>query len=528
MKRIITFLLLTLVLPAFSQSVNLDKFYLNLSYVILPPKPVVDKTKRTYTVVLNAAKGLNYDDAEDDIDNIIKIDGFRPLATKGYLAIATYLQNPEIVSSEVKTIENKVKNSKGVETIERTYKVVVAYKGEGRVVVTCAEDPSLNDSEEFKESYTKTSPIFSEYKDANDYLYNFSRIMRNDYIGDFANKFGNKVNRNYGFRIYNTTDNLWILASKKHPEFDSNNNAFAETKGIFDFMKYNEPVAPMLTELQTTIKYFEEIDKKFTSVEKPDKKLRYGAYYNLATIYYYLDMPDESDIWCDKLIANDYDAGDGKYIKRRNDELRKSFAINQVNTRHMDVAVKVEKPKTEKINFDAAYSLKNDPQFSAVTLVLSTNETITGYTKNTDIDNLDQKIAISIPDDKGVHNYSFRTYFADQVSKMTVNERDFFTVIPFKLGTQSGAEVSAKFVREVLNGKTVSIYQYYTGEVIVKKNSAPQGYSTNSVGWQMNPRGKFIELADSCPKLAARANNKEFQNNINSLRTFVEALDMCN
>ena len=187
----------------------------------------------------------------------------------------------------------------------------------------------------------------------------------------------------------------------------------------------------------------------------------------------------------------------------------------------------VEEEKIDAANFDPNFALKNNPKYSLITLVLTSNDTISGYAKVSEIGNLDRKIAISIPDENGNHNYMFKTYFADQVSKLIIQEYDFYSTVSFKEAARASSKPVSRFVREVLNGKTISLYQYFTGEVIVKKHSDPLGYSTNSVGWQMNTRTKYIELTASCPRLTARANNNEFQNDLNSLRKFVEALDMC-
>ena len=172
--------------------------------------------------------------------------------------------------------------------------------------------------------------------------------------------------------------------------------------------------------------------------------------------------------------------------------------------------------------------MKNDAKYGLVSLILTSNDTISGYAKWKDIENLDKKIAVSIPDENGNHNHLFKTYFADQVSKLTLKENEFYEAVSFKeTGKNAKAKPAFKFVKPILNGKTVSLYQYLTGEIIIKKRSDELGYSTNSVGWQMNTRTKFIELANACPVLASRANRNEFNTSLGSLWKFVEALDVC-
>jgi hypothetical protein len=241
-------------------------------------------------------------------------------------------------------------------------------------------------------------------------------------------------------------------------------------------------------------------------------------------------MPDESDIWCDKLIENKYDASDGKSIKLKNESLREIFAVNQVTSRHMDVEARTNGVKEEEVdvaNFDPNYFLKNDPKYQLVSLILAANDTVSGYAKIRALENLDRKISVSIPDENGNHNHIFKTYFADQVTRLIIRENDFYSTVSFKEALRAGSKPVFRFVREILNGKTISLYGYQNSEIIIKKQNEAFGASTSSVGWQMNTKSKFAELARPCPKLAARANGTEFQNDLNSLMKFVEALDAC-
>lgn len=530
MKRITTLLLLLLVIPAFSQSVDLDPYSFNLSFVSLPQKPVLDRKNRAFNLNVNAGNVNEFKTAKDNLEYNLSIDGFKNVPLNGYFEVAVDLWDPMTMSDGVKKVENKVKDSDGKERIEISYKVAIKVRELGSFSVICATDVSYNKKYSLETSFTIENS-FPNYDEAMKFS-NLEMIsIRSNYLEHVVTTMDARLNRDYGFVIEQTSDYLWVLDSKKHPEFESNKKALTNVQSVFNKMRYDEDVAPLKTELEPTIKYFEGIDKAYAEDERKHRKLRYGAYFNLAAIYHYLDMPDESDIWCDKLIANKYDASDGKSMKLKNESLRDLLAVNQVKSRHMDVEPRTNGVKEEVVdvaNFDPNYFLKNDPKYGFISLVLTSNDTVSGYAKLTAIANLDRKIAISIPDENGNHNHIFKTYFADDVSKLIIQEYDFYSTVSFKEATKtSSGKPTFRFVREILNGKTISLYQYFTGEIIVKKKSDVLGYSTNSVGWQMNTRTKFIELADTCPRLAARANGKEFQNDLNSLRKFVEALDNC-
>ncbi|WP_264553142.1 hypothetical protein [Flavobacterium sp. N2038] len=530
MKRITTFLLFILIAPAFSQSVDLDPHSFNLSYVNLPPKPVLDRKNRTYHLNVNASNIAWFKDAKDNLEYNFSIDGFKNLPANGYFEIAVDLWDPITLVDGVRRVENKVKDSNGKEKIEVSFVASVKVRETGSFSVICSSDPSFNKKYSLENSFTVENS-FSNPDDARKFIDVAMYSVRNNFLSRVAGVMDLRLNRDYGYVVQQTSDFVWILDSKKHPEYDSSVKSLSGIKAVFNKMSYNEDVAPLKTEIDPIIKYFEGIDKTYAEDERKHRKLRYEAYFNLAVIYHYLDMPDESDIWCDKLIGNKYDVSDGESMKLKNESLRELFAVNQVKSRHMDVEVRTNGVKEEEVdvaNFDPNYFLKNDPKYQLISLVLTTNDTVSGYAKIRAIENLDRKISVSIPDENGNHNHVFKTYFADQVTKLVVQENDFYSTVSFKEALKAGSKPVFRFVREILNGKTISLYGYLNSEIIIKKQSEAIGSSTSSVGWQMNTKTKFVELARPCPKLVARANGTEFKNDINSLRKFVEALDACN
>lgn len=531
MKRIITFLLLILTIPVFSQSVDLDPHSFNLSFVNLPPKPVLDRKNRTFTIALRNV--IDFKDSKDHFDYNFSLDGFKNVPSKGYFEIAIDLWTPIVMADGIKRIENVHTNSNGQKTVDITFKAVIKVKESGNFSVICEADPSFNRKHSLENTYT-IEKLFNYYEEASRFLDAYMAtamaVAKNDYLRHAVEVMDWRLNREYGFVVQQTSDYLWILDSKKHPEFDSNVKALTSIKAIFNKMEYNQDVAPLKAELEPTIKYFEGVDKIYTEDERRHRKLKYGAYFNLAVIYHWLDMPDESDIWCNKLIENRYDASDGKSIKLKNENLREMFAVNQVKSRHMDVEPRtngVVEEIVDAANFDPNYFLKNDPKYQLISLVLATNDTVSGYAKAAALANLDRKIAVSIPDENGNHNHIFKTYFADEVTKLIIQENDFYSTVSFKDALRAGSKPVFRFVREILNGKTISLYGYMNNEIIIKKQSEALGASTSSIGWQMNTKSKFAELARPCPKLAARANGTEFQNDLNSFMKFVEALDAC-
>ena len=408
MIRIITILLLTLTMPIFSQSVDLDPQSFNLSFVNLPQKPVLERKNRTYTIIVTADNIYDIKAAQDYFEENVSIDGFKRLDSKGYFEITINLQAPLALVQEIRKIETKTKDSKGIEKTEISYRVIVKCRDLGDFKVLCSSDASFNKSYSLDNTFTEEGS-YSNHEEAVKFGDQTTAVMKNNYFSRTNGILDARLNYDYGYVVEQSTDYLWILDSKKHPEFDNNIKALTNVRSVFNKMRYDEDTAPLKAELEPVMSYFEGIEKTFAEDERKHRKLRYSAYYNLAAIYYYLDMPDQSDIWCDKLIANKYDASDGTSMKLRNESLRALFEVNQVKTRHMDVEARtngvVEEEKIDAANFDPNFALKNNPKYSLITLVLTSNDTISGYAKVSEIGNLDRKIAISIPDENGNHNY---------------------------------------------------------------------------------------------------------------------------
>lgn len=529
MKRIITFLLLILTTSAFSQGVDLDPHSFNVSYVNLPPKPVLDRKNRNFSITVNLYNAAEAKSAKEYLEENSGIDGFSRVASNGYLEIVFNLENSISNLQEVRKQVVFERNANGIEVPVTIYTNVFKCKDFGSYNVVCASEPSLNKKYSLERTYTKELS-FRNQGESNSNSFLSSAVLRSSYLSNIVYNMESRLNHDYGYIVEQTSDYLWILDSKKHPEYESNVKALTSIKAIFNKMEYNQDVAPLKAELEPTIKYFEGLDKIYTEDERKHRKLRYEAYFNLAVIYHYLDMPDESDIWCAKLLANKYDASDAEGIKIKNESLREMFAVNQVKSRHMDVELRsngIKNEDSDVINLDPNYFLKNDPKYKLISLILTTNDTVSGYSRINALGNLDRKVSVSIPDENGNHNHIFKTYFADQVTRLTIQENDFYSTVSFKEALRAGSKPVFRFVREILNGKTISLYGYQNNEIIIKKKEDAFGASTSSVGWQMNTKSKFAELARPCPKLAARTNGTEFQNDLNSFMKFVEALDAC-
>ncbi|MDR3268355.1 MAG: hypothetical protein LBT83_04730, partial [Tannerella sp.] len=83
--------------------------------------------------------------------------------------------------------------------------------------------------------------------------------------------------------------------------------------------------------------YFKRIPEKYADPNhKADVRLRYAAYFNLCTIYFFADEPEKVAEYADRLIANGHDAKDGEQLKKEAAALKKAFDKTGIRTCHFD------------------------------------------------------------------------------------------------------------------------------------------------------------------------------------------------
>lgn len=356
-------LLLIFVSKTIGQRVDLDRFYINVNYQKLP-QLVVPENERTFGVRVSIGEALKTATNEDAIYNDLKIYGWQRVEENPKVGIEFTLDDFIYRGSQIKseTTENKDKEGKVISRVT-TYWVEASYQGRGNcifegpklpVVEEKKEEPQnmflvdveLNEEEEdlssripFNINYTYASSKSSSSKTlSEDFAINqdaiYSKYLRS-FSSDAVNKVNNQLNSMYGFAPINSKSFLWIQNSKKHEEYETQIQAIEAAKLIFDKMEADKPIDQLANNLNPLISYFQSLKTKYTKDDKNDAKMRYSAFYNLATIYYYLDMPIEMIKEAEGLIANDYDKKDGEELLDRGQKLFEEFKQKNLYTRHV-------------------------------------------------------------------------------------------------------------------------------------------------------------------------------------------------
>lgn len=346
MKRTLLTLasLAILTINSIAQSVDIDRFYLPSSIRNFPE--VVDLTKNTYNVTSPTGN-----DVSDDFsirfasaDNI-QIEGLKKV-TKGHYDIRIIFVDARIDSYDVEEIKRENKDKNGVListaiTYQPVLKYTIKFKSEiydytGKFIATAL----LTD---IKIKSTKLGGEHAEWSKANAYMRNNRRSILNEFFNteytNHVNATQAALNNKLGWTIASGNTPIWILDSKKHPEYEKQQAISAEVKAWAMGINATTPLTEeQIKKAEEFLAYFESLKTKYSSDKRPDRKMRYSAYFNKAVIYNtYLDSPEKAMIEAQGLIANDYDKSDGRIFNEEAMKLKGNMDRAKIKSTHFPI-----------------------------------------------------------------------------------------------------------------------------------------------------------------------------------------------
>ena len=327
----------------FAQKVDLDRYNFQASYRSLPQKPL-DASYKTYSIRVEATSSVKDGFSELSMKDAINMDGLKKIPENGHINVYVLFDDLMIEKADVKERIDEKKDKEGKVTSKTSYySVEVIYSFAGKANVTDYKGATLSNWNLADRSSKQTfnTSEYSTYSDAAKYYNNNKYELRNQFtrqqVTAALQSLSSSLNTTYGYPQRRDADILWILDSKKHPEQGSQQAAWATFKETIGTLTADEIPQDAKSKLLSLVQYFDSVKMKYAGSDKADKKMRYSSYYNNAKIYLYLDNPEAAIKEADGLIANDYDTGDGKYLKRLADDMIASFKRNNTATRHFRI-----------------------------------------------------------------------------------------------------------------------------------------------------------------------------------------------
>ena len=518
MKKSITLLVIIFTYAlSFSQGANLDREYFNVSYVKLPSHPIVDNMKRTFSTNKRA----------------ISLSGFSRVATNGTLDINYRFNGTNVGEVEIKKTKHEKKDDDGnVISTSYTYKILVTYASSASVSVSNSENIENDYQNDFSEKDNYESKNFSTYKAAQDYYNNNRNNLRNTHSSDHQKGILYSINSNlntiYGYQLTNSrSEHFWILGKKKHPEYQKHMEAFEAMKVAFSKMKSDESVANLKNELTPIMDYFNSLVPKYAGSKKKEAKMRYASFYNISKMYYYLDMPEESKVYAQKLIDNDYDKSDGKYFIRRADELITKFKANDTNTRHFEVLTEdlsniVEEPVVDEPEESSSLNLELIKAY----LVSKAGDTTLVDMDTKDIKNIAYKMNIVRYADNGTP-IGTEVRSAKELNEVLFIDGTHYKNVNFKESNTSQEGLNGtqeKLCKVLVESNKINLYLFNEEEPVIVTPNNETGTSTLSKSYVFGFNKNLAKLAEGNSALIEKVHNKEFKNTIEDLVKFCNEL----
>ena len=353
-----------------AQKVDLDRFYFDAGYLILP-KEHTPADNRTFGVRVMGSPSVASAYPESAMYEKINLSGFQRVENNPAIGITVEFGNVRFEKSETKTRIDEKKDKDGKVTDRITYYSMIvrySFSGNYKVLGARTDEKSLSRKEKekakelqsnrFLQTATQTGPEKSvttsgyfpselsftttEYKnlaDARRYIEQNQQTIRTDlitkYVTDALVRVNEDANRWYGYVPTQTREFLWILDSKSHPEYPIQQEAIKAVKELSKRMTATQPIDQLARDLQPVLDYFQELKTKYPGSDKRNQKMRYSAFYNLMVLNYFLDRPDQAMDEADGLIKNGYDTKDGEKYIGWSEELKKMLAKHQMASRHV-------------------------------------------------------------------------------------------------------------------------------------------------------------------------------------------------
>lgn len=297
MKKYYLFLLIVLTGKTQAQKVDLDRYNFTASYRDLPNMQI-DTSFHTFEFSVEMGPLMKLSLGKDQPEESIYIEGMRKLPAAAHLKVKLVMEDLVIVKSDVQQREEARKDKNG-QIIGKTiyYAPVLTYTYGATVSVTdylghsYQQYQAVNRADQFQYRGIESGNRFA----ATNLLLNMfslTAIVSKEVLYKTINRLSQDLSYNYGFIDRNITEDVWLLDSKKHPEYLAFRQNWGIIKNALFRMSPNEPIDQIREEVKPAIAYFEKIKKKYNSNSKADRKLRYATHYLLAKLYYYLDDPD--------------------------------------------------------------------------------------------------------------------------------------------------------------------------------------------------------------------------------------------
>jgi hypothetical protein len=327
------------------KKVDLDKYNFTVQFRSLP-QIRLDSSYRTYHVEIETTKLMQPYLRDISPQETVVLEGWRKLPGNAHISIKVKLEDLLPESASIKERVENITDRNGRVTGSRVlYYQEVTYTFAAKAIISDYKGMHIMDQELADRAYKRVyrSPEFAIRQLAEGYFLintlSVSRELYRNCVNRAMHYLSERITENFGFGEVTVKDFMWIIDSRKHPEYTAHRKAFQQMNEVLFSMNANQSIKGAREQLIPVINYFENIKKKYTSSSKHDRKIRYASYYNLAVLYYYLDDPKLMMKEANGLELNDFDANDSKGFQQSAIRLKNLFEKTNIYTRHFRINI---------------------------------------------------------------------------------------------------------------------------------------------------------------------------------------------
>lgn len=345
MKTTLFSIFLSIVCISQAQKVDLDPFHFNFEFRDLP-HTIIDSNLKTYVPLVDVTARTEEFVTADIISSRLVLQGYELAGRNADIQFGFSFSDLIIDNYEIKENVSETKNKDGSVTKNYSYYISLNYSVSATSSLTGKSGIELVKTNRIfsNSSFSWTSKEFKTRYDASNYYTNNRNSIRGNLVREKLTEAINAANYwanfNAGFPQTQVSLFLWLLDNKKHPEYEGMQTRWNALKPALQGVSAGSLPDDIRSKMTEMIKYFDGLKATYNKDEKPDKKMRYAAFYNNTQLYLLLDMPEKAITEAEGLIANDYDVKDGERLKKQAEAMTELFSKNGIYTRHFNTALR--------------------------------------------------------------------------------------------------------------------------------------------------------------------------------------------
>lgn len=331
LKTTALFLFTTIYLTSNAQKINRENF--EYRYVHIPEKLIYDQVK-TYGIDVNVVPSSGFNLDYNFATNVAGT--FNAFTKASYESADMQLK---VVYGPFQAIEEKTVSWAATEEINGVKTSVTKYKRKltYRFPITYTLINRKNGVRFFYNELTdpmggrsvESAETKSELDAVNSFTQNKQVLLAND-INNMVQSFcsGNSAATRDLYDFYPTMGYGTIFKFKKWDRADEYNEHVKHAIKAFSIMTSDDNTTTYTQKLNDDINYFKQFEGKFKPEDKDEDILYFGNYYNLASIYTFLDNYERAAFYLQKLDSSKKEKSYTANLKSILDR------INRRNTKH--------------------------------------------------------------------------------------------------------------------------------------------------------------------------------------------------